>query len=291
MFEEIASKFGCKVDTIVTLFVTITIFTASIIINSFINNRKIFKERKRYRKYLYTLIDNIRKYSVKQSVELDKTVKLFTMQNQESYFVIQLTENSLNLLDKISFEKIYDSFFAGLTCKNRLRMKALNCILNQTALVKTVNSNIRSDIESLDKKFHCYEESWNKSVDLIRKSYDNLRQQNFSGTIKEELIPFLIDLDKIINEWSHQPDRAHRIMVKQFIVDKLNSNFFENHKTLEIAITIQNHNIDATMSYLNMENILELYANLFKGYSRIHRNYPRIVELAQYILEKTAFFK
>ncbi|HKJ80497.1 MAG TPA: hypothetical protein VJ954_00625 [Ignavibacteriaceae bacterium] len=213
------------------------------------------------------------------------------MENQESYFVIQLTENSLNLIDKISFEKIYDSFFAGLTYKNSLRMKALNCTLNQSALIKTINGNIRTDIESLDKKFHNYEQSWNENIDSIRKIFDNLRQQNASGTIKKEYIPLLRDLDKIISEWSHQTDRAHRVKVRQFIVEKLNSNFFEYHKTLEIATMIQNFNIEATMSYSNMENILELYANLFRSYSRLHRNYYRIVGLSQRILIKTSLFK
>lgn len=291
MFEQLALKFGCKPDTVVTIFVTISVFTAGIIINSIINNLRIFKERRRYRKYFHTLVNNIVKYSSKQHFELEKSIKLFTINNQESYFVVQLTENSFQLFEKISFEKIYDSFFAGLTWKNTLRMKALNSILNQTALAKKVNENMRTDIDSLDKKFRNYEESWNESINSIRKIYDTLRQQNYSRTIKKELLPFYADLDKIVKEWSHQPDRAHRVMVKRFIVDKLNSNFFENHKTLEIAISIQNHNIDATMSFLNMENILEIYANLFRTYSRIHHNYSRIVKNAQLILIKTTFFR
>jgi hypothetical protein len=291
MFEHLACAWGCKTDTVVTVFVTLSVFTIGIIINIIINNIRIFKERRRYRKYFHTLIKNLRKYSLKQSNELDKSVVKFTMKNQESYFVIQLTENSLNLIDKISFEKIYDSFFVGLTCKDTLRMKALNCMLNQSALLKTINSNIRTDIESLDKKFHDYEQVWNDNVDSIRKVFDNLRQQNASGTIKKEFIPLLKDLDKIISEWSHQPDRAHRVIVRQFIVDKLNSNFFESHKALDLATMIQNYNIDAIMSYSNMENILELYANLFKSYSRLHRNCNRIVGLSQRILTRTALIK
>ena len=191
-------------------------------------------------------------------------------------------------MDRISFEKLYESFFAIITIKNELRIHAFNCIHNRTALVKKVNENMRSDIETLDKKFHHYEEEWNQSVDSIRKIYDTLRQQKSSDTLPKEILPFLIDLDKIIREWAQQSDRAHRSKVKQFIIDKLNSNFFENHKSLEIAITIQNHNINATMSYINMENILRLYANLFSTYSRIHGNYCRIIPKAQKILNRTA---
>jgi len=103
MFEHLACEWGCKTDTVVTVFVTTTIFTSGIIINSIINNLRIFKERRRYRKYFHSLIDSIRKYAEKQQIELNKTVKLFSIENQESYGVIQLTENSLHLMDRISF--------------------------------------------------------------------------------------------------------------------------------------------------------------------------------------------
>jgi hypothetical protein len=290
MFENLALKLGCKPDTIVTVTVTLAVFTAGILVNAFINYCKSRNERQKYRKYINTLIDNIKKYSTRQSKELDKSLSSFVLANQNPFFITELTENSLNLIDKISFDKVYAAFLTGLTFKKSLRIKALNCILNQTALIKKVNENIRIEIDELDKKFHTYELSWNNSIESIRKIYDNLRQQNASGTLDIKTRPFLIDMDRIVQAWSVQKDRAHRVIVKNLIVDKLDSKFFEKHKSLEIAITVQNYNIDAIMSYLNMEHILSLYRGLFSTYSRINRNYNRIVGKSQRILQKVTLY-
>jgi hypothetical protein len=287
IIEEIAKFLSCKTDTVVTILVTISIFLAGLLTNALISRIKKSGERKSYRKYFYSLIENIRDYSCRYAPSLKESIDNLIIENQPLFIIKRRTENSFQTFDKIQFEKIYEAFFSGIICKKKLRRKAFNFILNYTTLIKFYYDAFPNDIEKLHATFQRFENEWNTNIDNIRNVYEVLRQQYFSNTLNPIYFDFFKEFDSIIQVWFSKEDRTNRLILKTFIIDKLDTQFFKKYKELEIAPRLEIHSADALLAFSNMLHTLDNYKRHFGNYYWLIKQCDRKMAVAQKILTKT----
>ena len=271
--ENIADFLSVTSDTIVTVLFSFIIFTAGVLVNVVFKLIQRYFERKRTRVYFFSIIENIAEYTKKQIDPFDKIITSLQMKNHEMIYFTSISANSLNLFEKLSFDKVYDAFFSGIVFNRKKKREAFNQIQNKSELIRQINYKLSTDISELENKFHIYEQDWNKEIDRIREFYDNIRQQQFSGSLDHKLTDFALSFNEIFYEWSQQEDRANRTIVKAFLIEKLDSDFFRQYKEFKEAMVLQNYSISALMFYKNMENIYNSYSDIFAHYSSDYLDY------------------
>jgi hypothetical protein len=121
IIECIANELHCKTDTIVTISVPIFVFIIGLFINYLSSRIKLSNERKQYRKYFTSLIKNVMDYTPKQRIEFDKIIHSLSMKCNNEIRFAQITENSLNLVNKLSFDKLFDSYFNGYSFQKNIK--------------------------------------------------------------------------------------------------------------------------------------------------------------------------
>lgn len=287
LIEKIANYLSCKPDTVVTILVTISIFLVGLLINSIISSIRKSSERKNYRKYLYSLVENIREYSIKYVPSLMESIENLKIENQPVYILKRRTENSFHTFDKIPFEKLFESFFSGIIFKKKLRRKSFNFILNYTMLIKFYYDSFPKDIEKLYTTFQIFEKEWNANMDNIRNIYEILRQQRFSNKLDPSHIELFQEFDSILQIWFSNADRTNRKILKTLIIDKLDQNFFIKHKALEITPRLEILAADALLSYSNMQQTLDNFKRHLGNYYWLLKQCDRKMAVAQKILVKT----
>lgn len=281
--ENIAGCLSVKSDTIVTVLFSFLIFTAGVLVKIVFGLIQKHYERKRIRAYFKHIIENIVEYTRKQIEPFDRIISALQMKNHEMIYFTSISANSLNLFEKLSFNKVYDAFFSGIVSNQKKRREAFNQLQNKSELIRQINNKLSTDISELENKFHIYEQGWNNEIDRIREFFDNIRQQHFSGSIDPKLSGFVLNLNEIFSEWAKQDDRANRAIVKEFIVDNLDSDFYRQYKDLKEAMVLQNYSISALMFYKNMENIYNSYSELFTQYRSDYLDYQITIPI---LLEK-----
>jgi len=291
IIEKLANLLSCKTDTVVTIIATVTIFIVGLLINLIAYRIKRSVERRNYREYYYSLIANIREYSIRQAKGLKESIDNLKIDNQPLFIIKRRTENSFNTFDKVSFDKLYNSFFSGWIFKRMIRRKAFNFILNYNALIKFYYDSFPKDIERLDTTFRRFEDSFNANIDNIRNIYELLRQKYFSNKLDQNYITLFLEFDSILQIWIANPDKTNRNILKTYILDKLDSQFFSKYKSLEIATRLEISTSDALLAYLNMEQTLDNFSRHFSNYYWLLKQYERKIRMAQTILVKTNFIK
>lgn len=271
--ENIADFLSVTSDTIVTVLFSFIIFTAGVLVNVVFKLIQRYFERKRTRVYFFSIIENIAEYTKKQIDPFDRIITSLQMKNHEMIYFTSISANSLNLFEKLSFDKVYDAFFSGIVFNRKKKREAFNQIQNKSELIRQINYKLSTDISELENKFHIYEQDWNKEIDRIREFYDNIRQQQFSGSLDHKLTDFALSFNEIFYEWSQQEDRANRTIVKAFLIEKLDSDFFRQYKEFKEAMVLQNYSISALMFYKNMENIYNSYSDIFAHYRADYLDY------------------
>ena len=289
LIQEIANLLSCETDTIVTIFITVAIFISGILVN--LCNTRIRKsiDRRNYRNFVQELITNIRIYTKKQSKEFEKFHKTLRIDNHQPFVIKRKSESSLSTFNKIPIEKIYDSFLGGIFCNNKKRRKGLRFILNNTLLIENIDSELPQDIDKMLSKFSQYENSWDKSIDEIRKIYDSLRQQYISQSLNPNYLPLFKDMNEILSEWKISENATNRTYVKEKIIDVLPHKIIQKYNGLDLVILFQNSTIEAKLAYDNMENTISIYANMFSDYQRIFNNYDRKMKIATRIISVRNF--
>lgn len=271
--QNIADCLSVKTDTIVTVLFSFIIFTAGVLVRIVFRLIQRYCERKRIRAYFKIIIENIAEDAKKQIEPFDRIITSLQMKNHEMIYFTSVSANSLNLFEKLSFDKLYDAFFSGIVFNRKKRRDAFNQLQNKSELIRQINNKLSTDITELENKFHIYEQGWNKEIDRIREFFDNIRQQHFSGSIDPKLTGFVLNLNEIFYEWAKQDDRANRTIVKAFIIDHLDSDFYRQFKEHKEAMVLQNYSISALMFYKNMENIYNSYSDLFAQYRSDYLDY------------------
>ena len=280
VIQQLSDFLSCKTDTVVTILMTLVIFISGILVNVIIIIARNLYDRLNYRRFFKELIVSICFYTNKQAVAFDKFKQSLRMDNQGTFYLSRYIENSLNTFDKLSIDKIYDSYFQSIRCNNKIRRKAFRFILNNTQLIRDINCDLPLDTEKMIMEFSKYENEWHKTTDDIRKIFDELRQHFLANSIKQEYMPLFTDLNKVFVDWKNVGYNSNRKVIKEVIVDAIFNNIIGKYKSIDIVVNLENLTIDATMAYRNMENIISLYSNLFSGYHRIFVNYERKMKVA-----------
>lgn len=275
--ENLANQLSCKPDTIVTILVTLTIFISGLLVNILASRIRVSSERRRYRKYFSSLIINILDYTTRQALEFELLVKQLDIKNPSNPTLSHITENSLHLVDKLPFDKVYESYFSGITFYKKTKREAFTTILNRTELIRRIDTNLLNDFKVLDEKFRIYEDSWNNNVNHIRSIFDCLRQKYFAKELDDPMSELVIDLNEIIKNWKSQKNNTSRYIVKTFILDKFDDSFYGKHKKLQVITELQNYWTDAIADYKNMENVYELYYNIFYKYKDKYEEYNKTI--------------
>lgn len=285
IIQQLANLLSCKTDTIITIITTLTVFVSGVSVNLIIIRINKAVKRLNYRIFFREIIEDIILYTSKQAKEFDRFDKTLKMDNQNNFILNRKIENSLNTFDKIPIEKIYDSFFCGLTINKKKRRKYLRSILNNTQIIKDISFNLSSVIKEMITDFNKHEEVWNKCIDEIRKEYDVLKQQHLAQTINQEHLALFYDFDKMFSDWVSIDDRRNRVIIKEKIIDNIKYNMIIKYKSLQLVIKIENSIIEAISAYENMDAILKLYFEIFSDYKFEFNNYCRKMNKALVLIK------
>lgn len=274
IIQLLANLLTCNTDTIVTILTSFAILISGVCVNLIIIRIKRVFARLNYRIFFREIIEDIILYALKQAEGFDELIKTLKMDNQK-FCLNKKFENSLNTFEKLPIEKIYDSFFCGFTINKKKRRKHLRSILNNTQIIKEISLDLSLNIKQLMNDFNKHGEVWDSNVDEIRKEYDILKQQHLANTINPAYFPLFNDLNKIFIDWTKIPDNKNRTIIKSEIIDKLKNNVILNYESLEGIIKIKNSTIEAISAYENMEELLNIYVEIFSDYNSIYSDYCR----------------
>ena len=271
---------GVSYDTIFTTGITILIFFLGFLINKLFESRKEHKRLFEIRKYFYSLC-----YFLEKPVQIQ--IKVF-----EEYCNNLSTENPVNFtfkdtvdldvknLKSISTEDLYKILYLKKKDDIEIKTRRFNEITNSINYIEKQKENTSKNFTNFHNNFIKYESNWRSNLDEIFRFYNGLRSFNKQYNISHD--PFLLELDKIIFQWSKLDSSSNIYVTFRELVTPLNKFCKENYADSR-ALSILNITLQATYAFKNMGKIKKEYAKLFEAEAiELDSKYKRLITAIEY---------
>jgi len=227
--------------------------------------REYLKERKRLKnleKYVYyileELLDPINK-KVKNLKELSNSIKNTETRN---FGFADSSTLLIEVFNKISHQDLHMIFIQNKRKPLYLKIKHFKNIVDIVDSFDKQNKIDQKNFFQFMKDLRRYEKQFNENVDAIFRLFDLYVSTNKRENIHPSNDPFLSNFDKILFNWRQDEQYSLISKTKEMMLDPL-KNECVKYSTDNRAIEILPYIIKCNYAYIDLENLKNLYSNIF----------------------------
>jgi hypothetical protein len=290
IINYLVESLGIDKNTSATIVLTLLIFILGYCIswlNTAISNYKL---RRNYRRIFNDVITSISQNIQFQSKLFHEAHRIANIETIGNYNFKKGTITHLDSIDKLEFRDVYNSYLTGVEniCLSKKKLKSFNKIYGRISLLKTIDSNLFSETDRMNDRYHESEQKWHESIDEMRQITDALHVQLNGQHFSERFSQYIEGMDRIILAWQQLENRTKTTNVKRHFVDRLleHNRLFQNQRFQGDSIILQTNTVllNAQHHFDNMVGTLEVLSNSFLSYHRTFRATKKILDVSMKIL-------
>jgi len=285
MIEWLNNIFGIENNVSVPILISLIVFLIGGLASYIFNKVREFSSRVRTRRIFYSLLHGV---IINLKIKEKHTYKFYPeirINHEGGWYLPYTTISYLETFFELDFNDIYFSFrkkFYWKLCSKKIRYRAFNRIWSILRNLRFFEAKLEQDLEKMINRFDSFHKEYGINLEEYRKYHDDL-SRNIEGMEipKSELTlyNYLMAQDKIWLDWQQLDEKKRTsffITYNQLVKPVLEL----NRKNSDLPITQEADDLllACTHQFIEMENTLNIYQEIFKQYYRTYREAHIILE-------------
>ncbi|RQP09086.1 MAG: hypothetical protein EAS52_24285 [Parapedobacter sp.] len=260
----ISEYLGVDVKTLVTVFTTIFVFVAGILINSTVIQIRNFYGRRSHRILSRLNHKDLLCDIYRQGTNYNFFIKQLDINFTSAYNFQYRIMPSLGVFREIGYKSLYNAYFTGpenfLVINKKKRLRAFNALWRAIEYVEHTSATSLIRGKEVIEKQGELNELHNRSNGKAQQLIEQFRLK-FTGQLgsNEPLGIFFNEREKIIENWINQKDRISPPNTNSYLVKilELNRKNVELTRRYDIdikSVELNGHILESCLRYENMSN-------------------------------------
>ncbi|CAM4254099.1 Phage abortive infection protein [Zobellia roscoffensis] len=278
MIEWINNTFGIKNDVSIPILISLIVFIVGGIASYLLHKIRQYSSRTRTRKVFYSLLEEVITNLKVKEKHTSKFYSEIKTDHEGGWYLPYTTISFLETFFELDFNDIYFSFrkkFYWKFCSRKIRYKAFNRIWSVLRNLRFFEQKLERDLEKMVSRFDLFHKEYGVKLEEYRKYHDDLSRKTEGMQIpksEKKLFDYLMAQDKIWLDWQQLDEKKRTsffITYNQLVKPVLEL----NRKNSDLPITQEADDLllACTHQYIEMENTLNIYQEIFKQYYLTYR--------------------